>query len=225
MEWFEELGFNENPFGLEPGFSARYSAGLESQVEELEYLIKSGSFVFVEGASGSGKSVLLKLLADKLGNGAIYVNAVNGFDAKSALRSKTSLIGHLLGKSPKNLVILVDEAGCLSKQAMEQLKYNFDNNCFGSVVLSGKSLKSAGLSASIIDRIGSRVVSIPALTEDAAVLMVARRLGNSGGLLGDDAVRRIYRRSGGNAKRFLQLCEEEARASAMKKPALVEGGN
>ena len=74
MEWFEEFGFDENPFSTDPAFSARSSVGLDKSLAELEYHINSGSIIFVDGAEGSGKSVLLQKLFSKLGRRAVRVD-------------------------------------------------------------------------------------------------------------------------------------------------------
>lgn len=214
MSWFEELGFSENPFNPDPGFSAKYSAGLEKELQELDYCVSSGSFAFVEGPSGSGKSVLLRLLAKRLGSKAVFVNALDGADVHSIVRKKTSLIGSVFGKAARNIVVLVDHAEALTPGSMELLKYYYDNNVFGAVVLAGVTLKSARLLPSIIDRIGGRVIRLGVLGEDDALLMARRRLGSSG-VLPEEAVRSVYRKSGGNAKRFLELCEKEAAAKSV----------
>ncbi len=217
MSWFEELGFSENPFNPDPDFSAKYSAGLERELQELEYHVSSGSFAFVEGPSGSGKSVLLKLLLKRLGGKAVFVNALDGIDVRSIVRKKTSVISSFLGKPVKNLVVLVDHAEALATGPTELIKYYYDNNIFSSVVLAGVSLRSAGLPPSITDRIGSRVIKLRALSEDDALLIARRRLGSSD-VLPDEAIRKAYNKSGGNAKKFLELCEKEAAAA---KPVAV----
>ncbi len=207
MEWFEEAGFGENPFSTDPAFSARSSVGLEKPLAELEYCVSSGSIAFVEGVPGSGKSVLLHTLAEKLGGRAVHVDAAAAaVDVRRIIKSKTSLLGRLFGKSPSRLVLLVDNAASLSAGSLELLKYCFDNNHFSAVVLAGTSLKSSGLSVSVLDRIGNRVVKIAPLSEEDAVAMVRSRLGGSG-LFNEDVVRKIYKMSGKNARKFLQLCE------------------
>ena len=122
------------------------------------------------------------------------------------MSKRTSLFGRLLGKGPSNLVLLVDNAASLSAGSLELLKYYFDNNHFSAVVLAGTSLKSSGFSPSIIDRVGNRIVRIAPLAEEEALLMVKNRLGGSG-LFSEGMVRKIYKMSGKNAKKFLQLCE------------------
>lgn len=220
MEWFEGFGFDENPFSTDPAFSARSSAGLEKPLGELEYCVSSGSIVFVEGAEGSGKSVLLQKLAGKLGRRAAVVDAAGDADIRAIIKSKTPLLGRLLGNSPRNLVLLVDNAAGLSPRSLELLKYYYDNNHFGAVVLAGTALKSSGLSPSVIDRIGNRVVKIPALAEEDALLMVRNRLGNSG-LFSEEVVRKIYKSSGKNARKFLQLCERACKKAAAAKSSTV----
>lgn len=207
MEWFEEAGFDENPFSTDPVFSARSSVGLEKPLADVEYYVSSGSIVFVEGAPGSGKSVLLQKLAEKLGGRAVLVDAAaSTVDIRSIVSKKTSLFGRLLGKSPSNIVLLVDNAASLSPGSLEMLKYYYDNNNFSAVVLAGTSLKSSGFSASVLDRIGNRVVKIAPLAEEEALSMVRHRLGGSAPF-SEAVVRKLYNMSGKNAKKFLQLCE------------------
>ncbi len=213
MEWFEEFGFVESPFGTDAAFSARFSAGLERQLEQLQYLVKAGSFVFLEGPGGCGKSVLLRMLIGKLGRKAIYVDGSASIDVEAIIKRRTSIFRSMIGKSPSNLVLLVDGVSGLSPAALEMVKYNYDNNLFAAVVIAAQSMKSAGLPASILDRIGSRVVRIEPISEGDALIMVRKRLG-SFDLLSDELVRKIYKKSGGNAKIFLGLCEEAGKQAA-----------
>ena len=221
MEWFEEAGFDENPFSADPVFSARSSVGLEKPLADMEYYIGSGSIVFVEGAEGSGKSVLLQKLAEKLGGRAVKVDAAAAtVDVRSVVSKKTSLFGRLFGKSPSNLVLLVDNAASLSPDSLELLKYYYDNNNFSAVVLAGTSLKSSGFSVSVLDRIGNRVVKIAPLAEEEALRMVRNRLGGSE-LFSEDVVRKIYKMSGKNTKKFLQLCENAGKNAAAAKSSTI----
>ena len=222
MEWFEEFGFDENPFSTDPAFSARSSVGLDKSLAELEYHINSGSIIFVDGAEGSGKSVLLQKLFSKLGRRAVRVDAAAAdVNIRAVVKSKTSIFDRLLGNNPKDIVLIVDNAAALSPSSLEQLKYHYDNNHFGTVVLAGTSLKSSGLSASVLDRIGNRVVKIAALSEEDALLMVRNRLGSSE-LFNEEIVRKIYKLSGRNAKKFLHLCESAFKNAAAAKSSVIE---
>ena len=221
MEWFEEFGFDENPFSTDPAFSARSSVGLDKPLAELYYYVNSGSIVFVEGAGGSGKSVLLQKLTRNLGRRAVRVDAAaSDVNVRAIVKSKTSLLDRLLGNAPKNIVLLIDNAAALSPHSLELVKYNYDNNHFGAVVLAGAAVKSSGLSPSVLDRIGNRVVRIAALAEEDALLMVRNRLGNSE-LFNEEVVRKIYKLSGKNARKFLQLCEGACKNAAAAKSSMI----
>ncbi|MBI2549802.1 ATP-binding protein [Candidatus Woesearchaeota archaeon] len=221
MEWYEELGFESNPFDNSPGFAAKFAVGLEKPLGELEYYASSGSLVFVEGAAGSGKSVLLRKLAGKLGGRAVYADcSAAEVDVRSIIRRKTSLLDKLLGRRPKNLVLMIDSTTNLSANTMDLLKYHYDSNSLGSIIFAGASLKSARLSPALVDRIGSRIVKLPALSGDDAVLMVKNRLGNSS-ILSDGVIRKLYWMSGKNAAKLLQLCEKACRAAVLSKSSEV----
>ena len=222
MAWFEELGFGENPFDTDPDFSARSSVGLEKPLGEVEYFTVSGSMVFLEGPPGSGKSVLLKKLADKLGSKALRVDAFQAkLDLRSLVKSKTSVLGRIFGREPKNLVLMIDNAAHLPAAALGLLKFYYDNNYFSAVILTGPSIKSARLSLPVLDRIGNRVVRLAPLAEDEAVLIVRQRLGSSS-MLSEDLVRKIYKLSGKNAKKFLQLCENACKTAVASKSSTVK---
>ncbi len=227
MEWYEELGFEENPFDNSPGFAARFAVGLEEPLGELEYYVSSGSLVFVEGAAGSGKTVLLRKLAEEFGGKAAYADcSAGGIDVRSMIRRKASLLDRLLGRSPKNLVLMIDSTANLSANTMDLLKYHYDSNSFASIIFAGTSLKTARLSPALVDRIGSRVVKLRQLAEEDAVAMVRKRLGSFGSsgsssILGDDAVRRLYKMSGKNAVKLLQLCEKACKAAVLSKSSEV----
>ena len=207
MNWFEDLGFDDNPFSPSLEASARAAVGLDKPIRDVEYFISAGSLIFVEGARGTGKSVFLKKLSDRLGRRAVTVDGEAGaVGIRKAVRQKTSILARVFGDGPKNVVLLVDNANGLSKDAMELIKYNFDNNHFSAVVLAGTSLKHAGLSASILDRIGTRIITLPAITEEEAVLIARNRLGFSD-IITDDTLRKLYKKSDKNPKAFLHMCE------------------
>ncbi|HIG98009.1 TPA: hypothetical protein HA231_01120 [Candidatus Woesearchaeota archaeon] len=221
MAWFEELGFGENPFSTDVRVSARSSVGLDRQLSELGYLVGSGAFVFVEGAAGSGKSVLLELISLRLGRRCVRVDFSGGHaDLRSVVRKRTSFLSRIFGSAPRGLVLLADNVRGVDLESLELLKYFYDNDVFGSVVLAGESFKVAGLSSAILGRIGSRVVRVVHPTEEEAVAIVRNRLGSSA-ILGDSAVRRIYSMARGDFRKFLRMCESACETAVASKSSSV----
>jgi Cdc6-like AAA superfamily ATPase len=225
MTWFEELGFDSDPFDTSPEASALYSVGLEQNLSELEYYVRSGSIVFVEGGPGLGKSVLLRMLMDRFGSKTVYMDcSLDKLNPGKIIKNKTSFLNKLLGRELKGVILVVDNIEGLSQQDMESLKYYYDNNYFGAVILAGKSFKSAGFPEALADRIGNRILTLSPLSDDDAVLLVRRRLGSTD-LIGDDAVRKLYRMSGKNAKKFLELCSQACEKAVKSKNSKVTTEN
>jgi len=54
MEWYEEMDFDSNPFERETKL-----VGFEDLLEEMLYAIVSGNMIFIEGETGSGKTLIL----------------------------------------------------------------------------------------------------------------------------------------------------------------------
>jgi type II secretory pathway predicted ATPase ExeA len=220
MAWFEEFGFDENPFDTRLELSAKMSVGLEKHLENLLYYIKSGSIVFIEGVSGSGKSILLEKLREKIGKRSVYVDLSMVADLRPVIKGKVSLLGRIFGERPKQVVLLLDNAKALNADSAEVVKYNYDNNFVESIVFAGESLKTAHLPLSVLDRIGSRLIRLSPLSEDDAVSMVRNRIGYSD-VLEDEVIRKIYLMSGKNGKKFLELCEDACKAAASAKSSTV----
>jgi len=76
MEWFEDLGFDDNPFNLNPLKTNFKLAGREKESKEILYRIASGSMLLIEGTIGTGKTALLKYAIDNFkGKGkVVYVD-------------------------------------------------------------------------------------------------------------------------------------------------------
>jgi Cdc6-like AAA superfamily ATPase len=220
MVWFEELGFDENPFDTGLSISAEKSVGLEKPLEELLYFVNSGSMAYIEGQPGSGKSVLLKKISEKLGRRAVIVDAEKD-NIRMIIRKKSSFFEKLFGSNPRRLVLLVDNSDSLSPEAAEIIKFYYDNNHVESAVFTGSSLKNSGIPAAILDRIGNRIIHLAPLTEEEAVAMVRNRIGFSN-VLDDDVIRKIYRMSGKSGTRFLQLCEEASKSAVSVKSSTIK---
>ena len=208
MKWFEELGFDYNPFSTESEFAAQFAVGLDEAARELLYFVKSADMAFVEGSKGTGKSVLLHKLAQQSPMAVYFDCAAQPLDVKRLLMRKSNWLKRLFGYLPTGVVLLLDNANNLPQREMDIIKYYYDNNFVASVVFSAGGLRRAKLSKGIIDRIGGRVIKLRQLDEEDAILMVSNRLGSYASLLPAEVVRAIFKEAKRDNSTFLQLCEK-----------------
>jgi chromosomal replication initiation ATPase DnaA len=214
MEWFEELDFYENPFSVHPKKFLNQLVGVEQVLNDLFYRVESGSMVFIEGGAGLGKTSLLRRIINKFrGKKRVIYFDCREIDSKAnineLMQRRYGFFGKLLKLTPKNVILLLDNVA-LSKKNAERVKFYFDEGYIKSVIFAGKSYSSVALPQSLKERIGARVVKLKAPTAEEAVEIVRKRIGDT--IFADDAlIKKIYKYSGKNTKRFLENCEKIAK--------------
>ncbi len=214
-EWYEELDFEDNPFSVDPSDYIKNIVGREDIIEELDYRVRSGSIVFLEGPRGSGRTSMLRAIINRFrGRGrVIYVNAEKfekKLDIEDLLVQRNGLVkGMLLKKKPKRMILLMDNVEELSHRNTERLKHYFDENYLQAVVFTGESFEKAGFSESLKLRIEGRVISIPQMTDQQVVQMVRSRIGDSK-LVSDEVVLELGARYKNNPKQILKALDEVA---------------
>ncbi|MBM3199486.1 AAA family ATPase, partial [Candidatus Woesearchaeota archaeon] len=207
MEWYEELDYEENPFKDNQDTEL---LGYQELLDEVIYRLESGGMVCVEGKSGAGKTAVLNTLFKRFkGTGKlIYLNGQqlsNGLNIEKVLNKKGSILNMVLGKKPKNMVLLLDEVQDLSKKNCERIKYYYDNNYIKSVVFTSSDFKKASFTESLKDRL-SKTLKLRDITEDEAVDVVHSRLG-SDEIMPEEVIREVFNISQKNMKTFLKNCE------------------
>lgn len=213
IEWFEELGFETNPFQEETRM-----IGNESLLEEIEYHIQAGNIVLIKGTEGSGKTRILNELNNKFAN-AIMLNCSSlNFDIESSLIKTTGFFARLFKKSIKNKIVLLDNVEKLSKQDFELLKYMYETNKIRSIVFSSTSMPTAmpdNVKHTII-----KTIQIEPISDYNAVQLFRDKIGYD--FLEDATIREIWKCSNRNLKKFIENSE---RISKLKrkdiKPAEV----
>jgi len=166
MEWFEDLGFFDNPLGLEPLRSDSETKFFDKEFEDLLYRVKAGSLVVLQGHKGTGKTQLLKGIIDNFRGKIIYVNASDvskRLNIEDLLRKKYGFLKRLTGNTPKNRVLLLDDVNKLTRENCERIKFYFDQGYIKSAVLTTHDYENAKISGSLKDRIGNRIVTVPKL--------------------------------------------------------------
>jgi Cdc6-like AAA superfamily ATPase len=220
MEWYEELDFEENPFSADPRENHDKLVMMDDITQEMLYRVTSGSMLVIEGSQGSGRTTLLMIAAKKFGGQkkVAYVDC-RVLDQKlnitKLLQNRYGVMGKLLNKKPRDMVVLMDNVETLSKSNTERLKYYFDQNYIRSIVFTTENYKKAKFSDSLRDRIGERMVKIPSLNEDDAIEIVRNRIGNNE-IFNEELIKKIFKLSNNSPKQLLENCGKVADSAVRK---------
>ncbi|MDP6642323.1 MAG: DnaA/Hda family protein [Candidatus Nanoarchaeia archaeon] len=208
--WHNELNFESNPFSLD---KTTELIGYEDVIDEMIYTLESGNMIFIEAPDGFGKTSLLKIAINKYkGEGRVaYIdcNRLDDLNIERVVMNKYGFIKKLISKTPKDMIILIDNINNLSKKNCERLKYFFDQNYIRSVVFSGVDYNSVYFTPSLKDRI-SKVEKLPELKNEEAIEIIESRVGNNE-LLSKETIKSIFSISKRNPKQFIKNCEKVAK--------------
>lgn len=208
--WYEEYDFDFNPLEVDTLNEENIQLiGREEEEKEIIYRILSSNMVFIEGAKGTGKTALLRHAIENFkGHGkVIYVDAekVNkAINVEKLLIGANKVRGEILGRKPKNMILLIDNIESLSPRNWERIKYYFDQNYIKSVVFTGKNYQKVKFPGSIKSRIGSRIIKINSISSQEALQLIQERLGDDyEAILTDEEIIQLYKLSRGDIKNFL----------------------
>jgi Cdc6-like AAA superfamily ATPase len=211
--WNDELGFDHNPFSVDKETNL---VGYDDIIDEILYNAESGNILFIESPEGYGKTTLLKLVINKhKGQGkVVYINCnrLEDLNIENVIMKRYGFFKRLTSKTPKEMIVLIDNIDTLSKKNSERLKYFFDQNYIRSVVFAGTNYKSVYFTPSLKERI-SQVIKLPKLKNDDALEIIENRIGNST-LFTDGILKQIFEVSEKNPKKFLQNCEKISKYAA-----------
>jgi predicted AAA+ superfamily ATPase len=226
MEWYENLGFSNNPFSIDPRKNHDKLVNMDDAVEEMYYRIDSGSMLVIEAMPGCGKTSLLMMAAKKFGGrkNVVYVDCIaleKKLNITHVLQEKYGVLGRILEKTPKNMILLLDNVEELSKQNTERLKYYFDQNYIKSIIFTTNSYKRSKFSDSLRDRIGKRLIKLKQLSPEEAVEAVRKRIGDSE-VLNDTLIKKIFKTSGHSVKFLLENCEAVSQSAVKKNRKRVQ---
>ncbi len=198
MEWFEEFGFDENPFWTNPLKTNFNLIGRENESKEILYRIASGSMLLIEGKPGTGKTALLKYAIDNFkGKGkVVYVNG-------NKLNKRLD-VSDLVRKKPQGMILLLDNVQNLSKSNNQKIKYYYDEDRIKSAVFTTTDYSLVNFTDAIKERIGENVIRLKDLSYTNASKIAKERL-NEKDILPDEVLKELYL-SSGNVKEFLDNC-------------------
>ncbi len=208
MEWYEEIGLEQNPF---IDTEDTQLVGYEDTLEEVFYRIAAGDMLFIEGKEGNGKTALLKrVIARFRGRGKIIYLDGKKLDKNAnigeTLKNSIGFWNKLMGKKPRDMILLMDDVEELTRKNSERIKYYYDQNHIRSVIFTGTNYKTLGFTESLKERV-SKVIKLKELTEDDAVDIIKMRLGNNE-IMPENIIRDIYKKSNKNMKTLMVHCSK-----------------
>ncbi|MFA5887525.1 MAG: AAA family ATPase [Candidatus Nanoarchaeia archaeon] len=207
--WYKKMGFAENPFSIKPAIYSDSVYGYPNVIAEVAKSIAAGKVVFVRGNYGNGKSTMLKHLLKKFGGqGKLAYFSCNRLedrlDVKRILNGRYGFFGKVFDLKPKNMILLLDEAQHLAKEDFNAIMHYFDSGNLKSVVFVAKE----PITESMPERL-QRAVSVhnlDAVSSSDAVAIVRKRIGHLG-ILSDDIIKDVFKKSGFNVRVMLKNCE------------------
>ncbi|MBS3108666.1 ATP-binding protein [Candidatus Woesearchaeota archaeon] len=218
--WYNDLGFMENPFDDNAN---KKLVGYENILDEVIYNIKAGNIIFIEGKNGFGKTAILKRAIEEFRGfrKVAYVDCskVKDINVEDVLMGKYNFIERLFKKTPRDMIVLVDDVNELDKKNTERLKFYYDQNYIKSVIFTGDNYNKLNFSESLKDRI-KNVITLPELKDFEAVDMLNSRLDGKK-LIQDDIAKEIFERTNNNPREFLRICEELCKSIAETKEETV----
>lgn len=183
MDWHKSFGYTFNPFEYNPLKVSDRLYGYEEELSRLLYWVESGSIGLIQGVKGSGKTRLLRAIIDSFGGrGKIVLldgDKINpDLDISNVLLKNQSATRKALKKYPKNMILLIDNAKALTREAYKRLQFFFDQGYIKSIIFVANDKSDLELPKSMEDRLGSRVITTKALDREKELEMVFFRQGD-----------------------------------------------
>ena len=203
--WYKRAKFKHNPFELDSFKISDEIIGLENDVRELIYRIFSGSVIVIEGASGFGKTRLLKEVVTTFG-GRGRIAYVDMRKLSKRLNIYDVLHSGLFRKKPKNMILLLDNAEEISHVNSERIKHYFDSNNLQSVVITTTDYNELKIPDSIRDRIGRNIIRLKEMSRNNAQKLIKNRLKNNKSFISEQLINHIIKTKN-NPKHILIKCE------------------
>lgn len=175
-------------------------------VDELTYRVQAGDMVFIEGAPGTGKTRLLFEIIRKFGSKrqVVYLDCKNiksTVDIKKLLLDRYGSWNRILKKLPTKMIVLLDNINQLDYKNCERAKYYFDQNNIQSIIFTAEDRHTVQFSESLWQRIGKRIIQIPALSERGYKEIIEDRIGRDN--INAKAIKQIVSLSNNNIKILL----------------------
>ncbi|MEK6968390.1 MAG: ATP-binding protein [Nanoarchaeota archaeon] len=215
--WYRELGFYNNPFSIKP--AAYTNDVIGHNLKSMFKSIDSGQLIFIAGPFGTGKTTMLKHIIGKFGGErkVVYFSCglERSMDVSDLIHGAGSFLNKVAGRSPKDLIFLVDEATDILPKDAEELFTAYQDGAIKSIVFVGTDIPSRKFPAGMSTAIKDNVINLHNLPAPAAVQLIRKRIGNLP-ILNDAIIREAHKKADGNARLLLEYCEELCRLAVSR---------
>ncbi|MBN2422817.1 ATP-binding protein [Candidatus Woesearchaeota archaeon] len=211
--WYRKLGFYNNPFSIKP---ARFHDELIAY--DLNYIYKkidNGEMLFIDGTYGTGKTTILKNIINRYRGRrrVVYYNYNKGekkFDIRKLLRGANSFVNRVIGLTPKNVILLLDEITNLNKSHAKSILGFYNSGNIKSVIFVNHDYYNVSLPDEIEEKLDGNIIRTAELSSQEAVDLVRRRIGNIA-IISDSMIKKIFLLSDKNPRKLLENCEDICR--------------
>ena len=216
MLWYQELGFNTNPFSIKPAQFDFRIVGYD--LKEVFEKIAKGQVLFIEGKYGYGKTTMLKSIIHEFGGSRniVYYSSNRPdkeIDVERLLYEKYGTFGKLFKIMPEEMILLLDEVESLAQQDQKELLKYLKQGNIKSIVFFGASFEGAKFTVELKKLMVNNVMQLTKLTQEEAVELVRQRVGKIK-LLSDKIIKQVYKLSEYNPRLMLENLEDLCRYAA-----------
>ncbi len=181
--WYRKLGFYSNPLSIKPAAFSDNLIGYGRIVEEIKSLIEQGSFVFIEGKLGTGKTAVLKKIINYFRGQkkVIYYSldqSEKNIDLDSLLHGRYGFIGKLLKIKPKGIILLLDESAEIKIKDINKIEEYFNKRYFKSVIFVSTGIGKVKHSSEIKRLVEEKIFKVGELRKDEVIQIVRQRIGS-----------------------------------------------
>ncbi len=214
-EWYNELGFEKNPFSIKPGADI---IGYDGLLKEIKKNLLKGAVYLVTGDYGVGKTSLLwNIIRDFGGRRKIIFYSYNRRSKAISIEKllfQRGLIHRMFHIKPRGMMLLLDEAEGLKADEQEAIISHCRNGFIKSAVIVVRRKEDISFCPEFESLIGKNHIRIGVLRGSDAVRLVKKRL-KENSFLDESLMLEIYHLSP-NPRIFLENCEDVCRFAFLK---------
>lgn len=220
--WYQERGFDTNPFTIRPQDDLDAQHGQDEVIKEVTKLIGKRSIILITGVYGTGKTTILQGIINKYGGKrkVIYYNC-NTYETKidfsRLIKNSGTFMERLLG-TQGDIIMMLDETQNAGIKDMENLYRHYKSGDVKAIVLVAPEQRMLKLDAEMKKK--AKVFRLKPLGEEEAVNIIEKRL-RGDKLIPEDMVKEILKINN-HPRQFLMNCEDASRFAIERESESVE---